>query len=122
MTELITAVQGTPFFEPPAGPVVVPLTFENNSSARNLRRGNFGRMARHQMTGNWWPAIRLQEHLNPQPAYNNDPQNQFQIHSYLNLPHHVELDGAVFYVDQINPLLGNSRARAFLRMSAWISA
>jgi iron complex outermembrane receptor protein len=106
--QLITAVQGAPFFVPPAGPVVVPLTFENNSSAETYGA---------EISGEWrvtsdWKLVAsysvLLEQQNPQPAYNNDPQNQFQIRSYVNLPHHVELDGAVYYVDQISPLLGNA--------------
>jgi len=116
--DLIEAVQGTPFFEPPAGPVVVPLTFQNNTSAETYGAEISGEW---HVTENWKLTASytfLQEHLNPQPAYNNDPQNQFQIHSYLNLPQHVELDGAVFYVDPINPLLGNvsTSIPSYLRM------
>lgn len=105
---LITPVQGTPFFEPPAGPVVVPLTFQNNLSAETYGAEI---SSEWRVTDNWKLTASytfLQEHLNPQPSYNADPQNQFQIHSYLNLPHHLELDGAVYYVDEVNPLLGNA--------------
>ena len=105
---LIETVQGTPSFEPPAGPVVVPLTFQNNTRAETYGAEI---SSEWHVTDSWKLTASytfLQGHLNPQPAYNNDPQNQFQIHSYLNLPHHVELDGAVFYVDQINPLLGSA--------------
>ena len=107
---LVEPVQGAPFFVPPAGPVVVPLTFLNSASAETY---GAEMSAEWRVTDNWKLAASytlLQEHLNPQPAYNNDPQNQFQIHSYLNLPCHVELDGAVYYVDQMNQLLGNAPA------------
>ncbi len=42
---------------------------------------------------------------------NHSPQNQFQIRSYLDLPHNVELNGAVYYVDQISPTEGLSEER-----------
>ena len=51
-------------------------------------------------------------HISPNmtaSSINNDsPQHQFQLRSYLNLPHNVELDGAVYYVDQVAPVLGLS--------------
>jgi iron complex outermembrane receptor protein len=105
---LIAPVQGTPFFEPPAGPVVVPLTFENISHAETYGAEILGEW---RVTDDWKLTASytfLQTHLNPRQDYDNNPQNQFQIHSYVNLPHHVELDGAIYYVDQINPLLGNT--------------
>jgi len=115
---LIAPVQGTPFFEPPAGPVVVPLTFQNNTSAETYGAEI---SSEWRVTDNWKLTASysyLQEQLNPQPAYNNDPQNQFQIHSHLNLPHHVEFDGGIFYVSQISPLLGNLNTDipAYVRM------
>jgi iron complex outermembrane receptor protein len=106
--QLVTAVQGTPFFEPPAGPVVVPLTFENVQHAETYGAEISGEW---RVTDNWKFTASYsfsQTQLNPQQGYDNNPQNQFQIHSYVNLPRHVELDGAVYYVDQINPLLGNA--------------
>jgi iron complex outermembrane receptor protein len=105
--QLITPVQGNPYFAPP-GMVVVPLTFENAQHA-----DTYGA----EISSEWRPLddlkltasyTLLQEHLNPANDYNNDPQNQFQIHSYLDLPHQVQLDAGVFYVDQISPLLGAS--------------
>ena len=106
--QLITTVQGAPFLVPPAGPVVVPLTFENAQHAETYGAELLGDW---RVTDKWKLTASytyLQAHLNPQPSYDNNPQNQFQIHSYLDLPHHLELDGAVYYVDQINPLLGNA--------------
>lgn len=105
---LITPVQGAPFFEPPAGPVVVPLTFENISHAETYGAEV---SAEWSVTDNWKLTAGysfLQTHQDPNPGYINNPQNQFQIHSYIDLPHHVELDGAVYYVDQISPVLGNA--------------
>ena len=35
--------------------------------------------------------------------YADDPRNQFNIRSLLNLPHHTEFDTTLYYVDGINP-------------------
>jgi len=104
---VIAAAQGAPYFVPPAGPVVVPLTFQNNTHA-----DTYGEeiSAEWRVTDNWKLAASytvLHERLNPQLTYNNDPQHQFRIRSYLDLPQHVELNGAVYFVDRIHPLLGN---------------
>jgi len=108
----ITTVQGTPFFEAtPVPHVVVPLTFENSSDAQTYGTEISGEW---RVTGNWRLTASdsfLQAHQNPQPSYDNNPQNQFQIRSYLDLSHHFELDGAVFYVDPIDPILGNATTR-----------
>ena len=43
-------------------------------------------------------------HINLTPdalAESQSPQQQFQIRSYLDLPHHIELSGAVYYVNPI---------------------
>jgi iron complex outermembrane receptor protein len=104
---MMAPVQGTPYFVPPTGPLVVPLTFQNNTHA-DTYGGEIS--AEWRVTGNWKLAASytvLHERLNPRPTYNNDTQHQFQIRSYLDLPHHVGLDGAVYYVDRIHPLLGN---------------
>jgi iron complex outermembrane receptor protein len=121
--QLIATVQGAPVFEPPAGPLLVPLTFQNVQHAETYGAEILGEW---RVTDNWKLTASytyLQAHLDPQPAYNSNPQNQFQIHSYLNLPHHVELDGAVFYVNQINPLLGNASVAipAYFRVDLGVS-
>jgi iron complex outermembrane receptor protein len=108
---LIATVQGTPFFEAAPTPhIVVPLTFENIQSAETYGAEVLGEW---RVTDTWKLTASytfLQTHLNPQPTDNPNPQNQFQIHSYVNLPHHVELDSAVYYVDPINPVLGSTTA------------
>ncbi len=54
----------------------------------------------------------LHMHLRPNPVSEADsPQQQFQIRSYLDLPHNLELNGAVYYVDQIKPISGATRAQ-----------
>jgi hypothetical protein len=45
----------------------------------------------------------LRMQLGPDPSADmGSPQQQFQIRSYLDLPHHLEFNGALCYVDQIN--------------------
>jgi iron complex outermembrane receptor protein len=105
--DLITPVQGAPYFEANPGPphLVVPLTFQNVQSAQTYG-GEL--MAEWRVTGNWKLTASyslLQSHYAPQVGGDNaSPENQFQIHSYLNLPGHVELNAAVYYVDQITTL------------------
>jgi iron complex outermembrane receptor protein len=104
--QLIEPVQGAPFFEPPAGPLVVPLTYENVSRAETYGAEVLGEW---RVTGNWKLTASyslLLEHQTPRLGYDTDPQNQFQIHSYIDLPHRIELDGAVYYVAQITPVAG----------------
>ena len=37
-----------------------------------------------------------------------NPQQQFQIRSYLDLPYHLEFNSALYYTDQISPLSGGT--------------
>ncbi len=108
--QLITTAQGTPFFAPAPPPphVVVPLVFQNSQSAETY---GTELLAEWRVTESWRLVASytfFQSHLSPQPVYDNDPQNQFQIHSYLNLPNHVTLDAAIFYVDQIKALYADT--------------
>ena len=109
---LMTPVQGAPYFVPPAGPMVVPLTFQNSQRGETYGGELLGEW---RVTENWkliasYSLLQMHLHPNNPGASVNDisPQNQFQLRSYLNLPHHVELDGAVYYVDQIAPISGFS--------------
>lgn len=105
-------VQGNPqFVGSPLPPhLVIPLTAENNQQGETYG-AEF--LAEWQATAHWkWTAsyTLLQMHISPNTpgsSINNDsPQNQFQIRSYLDLPHNVELNGAVYYVDQVSPVFG----------------
>lgn len=42
-------------------------------------------------------------------AESDSPQQQFQIRSYLDLTHNVELNGALYFVDQIKPQFAGTR-------------
>ena len=100
---------------PPPPHLLIPLIFGNGQ-----RGATYGTelSAEWRATEDWkWVASYslLEMHLgpnNPGSSMNNEsPQNQFQLRSYLNLPHNVELDGTVYYVDQIYPALGLSETR-----------
>jgi iron complex outermembrane recepter protein len=97
--KLLKFVPGNSYVQ---GPVVVfPQTIENAGSAET-----FGAelSAQWKVTDNWrlqagysW----LHVNLNPNaPAFQGNPQNQFQLRSYLDLPGNLELNAAGYYVDQ----------------------
>jgi len=49
--------------------------------------------------------------LQPDSALDStSPQQQFQIRSYVDLPYHLEFNGALYYVDQISPPSGAATA------------
>jgi iron complex outermembrane receptor protein len=55
-----------------------------------------------------YTALQVQMHLKPgviDPAFEttegNTPKNQFQIHSYVDLPWHFELDQGLYYVENL---------------------
>lgn len=108
--QLVATYQGAPFFEPVPPPphVVVPLTLKNIQSAETYGAEILGEW---RVIDNWRLVAGytfLQMHLSPQMNFDNNPQNQFQIHSYLNLPHHIGVDAGIYYVDQINALFGDA--------------
>jgi iron complex outermembrane receptor protein len=81
--------------------VVFPQTIENAGSAET-----FGAelAAQWKVTDNWrllagysWLHVNL--HPNS-PAFQGNPENQFQLRSYLDLPWNLELNAAGYYVDQ----------------------
>jgi len=111
---LRSGVPGVPFFAAAPFPprVVIPLILGNR-----LQGESYGAEA----TGNWnirsnWKVtagysfLRLQLHPypgTPLPAdaeneEGNSPRHQAQIHSYLTLPHNLELDTALYRVSRLN--------------------
>ncbi|MDB6112684.1 MAG: TonB-dependent receptor, plug [Pedosphaera sp.] len=94
----------SPFFEAvPTPHLVVPETFQNGQSGETYGAELSAQWLvtdRLRLAGSYgW--LRMQ--LRPDPAAEGDsPQQQFQIRSYLDLPHNLELNGAVYFVDQIN--------------------
>ncbi len=107
---LITPVQGVLDFT--TIPPVNPLTFQNNQRGETYGAELLGEW---QVTDYWrliasYSLLQMHVHPNlPGASINNiSPQNQLQLRSYLNLPHHLELDGAIYYVDQIAPISGIS--------------
>ena len=111
---LISTVQGTPSFEFSPGPphVLVPLTYQNSQSAKTYG-GEL--LAEWHVTDAWKLTASyalLETDFSVATAVNDtSPQNQFQIRSYLNLPHHFEFNGALYYVDQVYALVGDARTR-----------
>jgi iron complex outermembrane receptor protein len=108
---VITAVSNTTEFEAsPAPPhLLVSSTWQNSDSG-----DTYGTelSAQWQVTDYWrWMAsyTLLRMSLRPDPtADSGSPQQQFQIRSYLDLPYNMELNGALYYVDQISPVAGQA--------------
>jgi iron complex outermembrane recepter protein len=44
------------------------------------------------------------------PPESSSPQQQFQVRSYLDLPHNVEFNGAIYYIDEISTQSGGNVA------------
>jgi iron complex outermembrane recepter protein len=122
-------VQGVSQLEiDPAPPhLLIPLMIENSQ-----RGETYGAelLAEWRVTDDWkliasytW----LQMHVGPdvlgQSNNNDSPQNEFQLRSSLSLPHNVELDGAVYYVDQVAPILGLSEKQvpAYVRLDLGVT-
>jgi iron complex outermembrane receptor protein len=117
-------VPGAPQFagNPLPPHLVIPLTAENVDQGETYG-AEF--LTEWQATAHWkWTAsyTLLQMHISPNlpgSSVNNDsPQNQFQIRSYLDLPHNVELNGALYYVDQISSPggLSDQRSPSYVRL------
>jgi iron complex outermembrane receptor protein len=105
--------------------VVIPLTFDN------LMRGetygtemwvNFNPAKSWRLSGSY-SFLRMQLHryaesrdTTSESAEGNNPQHQFQIHSYLKLPRNFELDASLYHVSRLASLQIPSYARLDLRL------
>ncbi len=114
--DLRTQEPEAPFFDPQPTPhYVVPFRFDN---------GMDGETYGVEVAGTWAPTTWLKlaggyswldEHLHLQSSSQDagsttqaksDPRNQFNMRASLNLPWHLELDMAVYYVDHLQVALG----------------
>jgi iron complex outermembrane receptor protein len=94
---------GAPYFDAtPVPHLVIPETAENSLSG-----DSFGA----ELSAQWKPVeawrlaasyswIRLSQDLN-NSIVGDSPQNQFQIHSYLDLARNLDLSSALYYVDSL---------------------
>ncbi|MDB6066030.1 MAG: TonB-dependent receptor, plug [Pedosphaera sp.] len=115
---------GAPFFVvAPMPHLVVPESFGNGLSGETY---GAELSAQWRVTEYWKLAgsySLLHMHLRPDPSSVGDsPQQQFQVHSYLDLPLHLELNGAAYFVDQINPQSGTGRVQisSYVRLDAGV--
>lgn len=118
---IISAVPGATHFEAsPAPPhLLISETWQNTTA---------GETHGTELSVQWQPSERLRlsgsysrldMHLHPDESFEDDsPQQQLQLRSYLDLPHDLELNGAVYYVDRIRPQSGGGRASipSYIRM------
>jgi len=111
--DLRTFETGKPYFDPTAGYLVIPETFNNKMSGDTSGI----EMAAHKQINNWWKVsgsyslfgekLSLMENSQDQsPLYGPDgrggaARNKFQLHSYMDLPKHFEFDNDLYYVDAL---------------------
>jgi len=100
---LVGYVPGPMQFEASPTPHLVVPAAAQNSQAGEAYGAELS--ARWQVTDHWrlmgsytWLHLSLRPDRSTEA---NSPQQQFQIRSYLDLPHHLELNGAAYFVDQI---------------------
>jgi iron complex outermembrane receptor protein len=66
--------------------------------------------------------LEMQLHSELATSKNDDsPQNQFHLSSYLDLPRHVELNGAVYYVDNITQGEVSTRIPSYVRLDVGVT-
>jgi iron complex outermembrane recepter protein len=106
---LIVQEPGVPQLELNYGPphLLIPFSLEN---------ADYGRSYGVEVSANWqaldtWKIAASYSLLGLDVSSNSsiehqNPRHQAQAHSYLDLPHHLELNAAVFYVDAISQLTG----------------
>jgi iron complex outermembrane receptor protein len=109
--DVITAVPNATSYEasPPPPYLLASSTWQNSDSGETY---GAELSVQWQVMDHWrWTASYtfLHMQLRPDPtADSSSPQQQFQIRSYLDLPYHLEFNGALYYVDQITPPAGEA--------------
>lgn len=123
---ILAYVAGPVVFEnDPAPPhLLLPLHYENLASG--VTYGSEA-MVQWRVTDHWkltashtWIHIRMQPDLT---VAEEAPQHQFQLRSYLDLPHRLQLNAAIYHVGSIIVPLDNARAKldAYLRLDLGLS-
>lgn len=109
--DINTSVAGPPVFEAlPAPPhLLLPLQFQNAVSGETYG----GEISAHWKPTEYWRLTAnytlLKMQLAPEDfALKANPRQQSSLRSYLTLPGNVELNGAAFYVGQIDAQLGTT--------------
>jgi len=104
---LITEVPNATVFE--GGHLLISSTWQNLDSGETY---GVELSAQWQVLDCWRLAASytfLHMQLGPDtsfPPESSSPQEQFQIRSYLDLPHNMEFNGAIYYIDQISTQSG----------------
>jgi iron complex outermembrane receptor protein len=115
-SKLATLTTGTPFAGTPPGSLVVPETYGNDSSAQTYGLEAAGNW---QML-DWWrwqptyTYLHMQLHVdnpsttNPDIRPGGSPQQQFSVRSLMDLPHQIQFDATLRYVDRLALTPGSS--------------
>jgi iron complex outermembrane receptor protein len=111
---LRTTEPETPFLEAdPVPHLVTPFVFANKfygHSYGSELSGTWSILDRWRLTGSYsWLQLNLHADPSsfdktPRADAGPSPQHQFQVRSYLNLPHHLEFDNSLYYVGQLQGL------------------
>jgi iron complex outermembrane receptor protein len=121
-SRLGTITTGTPFAGTPPNFLVVPETFGNDSSAQTYGLEAAGNW---QMLDWWrWQAtytyLHMEVHVDDRGTTSPEvesqpggsPQQQFSVRSLMDLPHQVQFDATLRYVDSLNvPLVTSTTAQ-----------
>jgi iron complex outermembrane receptor protein len=106
--DLILTVPATPGFEPTPVPHLLVPSIDQNAGAGHSYGAELS--ARWNVTEDWHLVASyswLRAHFdNNSPVLQGSPEQQFQLRSTFNLPFHLELNGAAYYVDQIQATYG----------------
>ncbi|HYE31865.1 MAG TPA: TonB-dependent receptor [Methylomirabilota bacterium] len=111
----------------PGSPTIIPATWRNNTEAEAY---GFEFAPSWQVREYWrlragYSLLKVNVHsftAVPDPSSigieGDSPQQQFHLRSMLDLPHHLQLDSAVYYVDELpnQRLLGSSTVQDYTRL------
>ncbi len=126
---LLTVERKAPFFETSGSSIIpiLPFPFDNKGSGET-----YGLEAAAQWNVSGWWKIKgaftwFQMDLTPdsdsldttfEPTEENDPEIQWNLRSYMDLPHNVEFDTTLYFVDELNGMNIPQYARWDVRL-AW---
>jgi iron complex outermembrane receptor protein len=110
--DLMGYVDGTPYFESDSasGHLVSPRSTRNSQSGTTYG----AELSAHWQVMDHWRLVGsyswLHMHLRPDRSVEGEsPQHQFQIRSSVDLSHHLEFHGALYFVDDMSALSGQAR-------------
>lgn len=110
---LESGVHGQSFLEASPAPVhlVLPVVLNNRASGQGEGSevlAKYKVVSRWELSGSWsWLTLAQQPNAPPAEAVvkfdpHTNPRHQFQAHSYLSLPHHIQFDISAYFVSHLS--------------------